>query len=496
MSLSIASAVASNSLGTLQEQMAIVSRNVAGTNAPGYTARTAQIVTGFNGAPFVAGVLRATDQPLLRRLLEAASEERAAGVLADGIGRLQQSVGVDASAADEMGEASPAERIKVLASALQTLSASPADTAAAGSVISAAKAVAQGLNDATEIVRQVRQDADSSVRSSLSEVKDLLENFRRVNDAVVSGTLAGSDVSDKLDERDQLLQNLAGYLGIRTIERGNKDIVIFTDSGVTLFETTPRVLTFRASSSLRPGVSGNDVFIDGVPITGSNSAFATRAGKISGLMQLRDEIAPQFQSQLDEIARGLIVSFAEEDQTGGGLPALPGLFTYSGSTVPPSGVIPGLAGEIRVNPNVDPTQGGDVKRLRDGGISAPANPAYLYNRSNAVGYVGRINQLIAGLSAQQSFDAAAGLGSTMSLTAYATSSIGWLGSQAQRIEKIASYQKTVLQQAQQALSNATGVNLDEEMAKMLAIENSYQASTRLLATINAMYSILLDAIRN
>ena len=43
----------------------------------------------------------------------------------------------------------------------------------------------------------------------------------------------------------------------------------------------------------------------------------------------------------------------------------------------------------------------------------------------------------------------------------------------------------------EALSNATGVNVDEEMALLLELEHSYQASARILNAIDEMLSVLL-----
>ena len=127
---------------------------------------------------------------------------------------------------------------------------------------------------------------------------------------------------------------------------------------------------------------------------------------------MRDTLAPQYQAQLDQIAGGLINAFAESDQSATPtLPSLPGLFTTPGATSLPSiSATTGLAAAIEVNPNADPSQGGDATLVRDGGISDPGNPAYTYNATGAASYTGRIQQLAAAIGATQSFDPSAGLG--------------------------------------------------------------------------------------
>src|SRR6201999_3398410 len=108
-------------------------------------------------------------------------------------------------------------------------------------------------------------------------------------------------------------------------------------------------LTFQASGQLGPGIVGSQVMVNGTPITGANSTMPVQSGAIAGLAQLRDQIAPQYGAQLDQIAGNLISAFSETDQsaTNPGLPAEPGLFTDPGATGVPNGAnYSGLAGVI------------------------------------------------------------------------------------------------------------------------------------------------------
>ncbi|MEK4035313.1 flagellar basal body rod C-terminal domain-containing protein [Methylocystis sp. IM2] len=210
-------------------------------------------------------------------------------------------------------------------------------------------------------------------------------------------------------------------------------------------------------------------------------------------MQIRDDIAPLLQNQLDEVARGLVVAFAERDQTGAGGPDLPGLFTYATATQAPAAtLLPGLAGQIALNAIVDPGQGGDASRLRDGGISG--NPAYVYNTTGAPGYANRLIELVNATSKTQSFDPAAGLGASASVDMLAAGSNGWIAARRQQTESSTTYYGAIVSQTTQALSNATGVNLDDQMSQMLALENSYQASAKLLEAVNSMFNALFAAL--
>lgn len=495
MSLTNAGAIANQSLGTIASQINVVSRNIAGANIIGYAAKTALVTTATNGGVQVNGVTRATNAALFQNSLQATATQAAAAVLSSGFDQIDQTLGLSTgTAADTSANHSPVTLLSALKSALQSYSASPSDATVAQAALASAKALAQALNAANATVQQVRAQADSEIASSVAAINSILSQFQQVNSEIVAGAQTGRDVTSALDQRDALLKALSSEIGVTTVTRANNDMVIYADGGATLFETTPRAVTFQATGAYAASTIGNAVYVDGVPVTGASAAMPIRSGKLQGLSQLRDEIAPQYQSQLDEMARGLIAAFAEHDQTGLG-DAAPGLFTYAGATsIPGANLVTGLAGQIFVNPNADPSRGGSLDRLRDGGVSDPSNSAYIYNTTGAAGYTDRINALVAAFSTTQDFDPSAGLGSSLSLTDYATSSLGWFEAQRQQASEAESYQSTLLSQTTDALSNATGVNLDEQMSKMLDLENSYQASAKLIAAIDAMYTALFQAI--
>ena len=48
---------------------------------------------------------------------------------------------------------------------------------------------------------------------------------------------------------------------------------------------------------------------------------------------------------------------------------------------------------------------------------------------------------------------------------------------------------------EEALSNATGVNVDMEMSLLLDLEHTYEASARLIKAVDDMLSSLLMAVR-
>ncbi|MGD9713713.1 MAG: flagellar basal body rod C-terminal domain-containing protein, partial [Thermomicrobiales bacterium] len=244
---------------------------------------------------------------------------------------------------------------------------------------------------------------------------------------------------------------------------------------------------------LAPGQAGPVLRIDGVPL-GDDSAIG---GRLGGLLQVRDDAALKFGQQVDEIARGLIQATAEADQSATPtLPDLAGLFTYDGGpALPASGaVVNGLAARIVVNANVDPAQGGDLTLLRDGGISSPGNSAYVYNASGGAGFSGRIDQLIEMLSAGQPFDAATGVGTSADgVMGFAADSIGWLQRLRSNVSDQLETRTVVANRALATWQNRVGVSVDDEMTVLISLERSYQATSRLITTVNGMFDALLRA---
>jgi flagellar hook-associated protein 1 FlgK len=492
MSISHALNVARSSLATTSEQMSVVSRNMASAQDPGATRKSANVVTVNGGGTRIASITRASNSALFNAMLVATSSSGAQRAIVDALDRLEQTVN------DPELDSSPAAMIQKLSDALQQYEAAPQDTLRAGSAVAAAQALANSLNDATRTVQNTRRQADADIATSVSNLNTLLARFEDLNNAIIAGTRSGNDVTDYLDQRDQVLAGISQEVGIRTVTRGDNDMALYTDSGVALFERTARKVEFDRTLIYTAGTVGNPVMVDGIPITGGVGAMSAGSGRLVGLTAVRDQATVAYQSQLDEIARGLINAFAESDQSASPtLPDVPGLFTYPGApAMPTDGTIyVGLAGAIQLNPNVDPDQGGDYARLRDGGISDPSNPAYVYNPNGDTGYSGRLHQYIANLSENvMTFDPDAQLATSGTVIKFASDSVGWFEELRKSASEVADYQDTVLQKSTEAVSRTSGINIEEEMIKMLDYERSYQASSKLISTIDSMLEALLSAV--
>ncbi|OSJ08480.1 flagellar hook-associated protein FlgK [Bradyrhizobium canariense] len=492
MNLTAALESARSSLMASGIQSSVISRNIAGASSAGYSRKIAVLDNLPGTGVYVAAIQRAASSGLYTNVLTATSTSAKQSAILDGLQKI-----ASATVDDPELDQSPTAQLNALKKALQQYANAPDNTTLAQAAVTSAKDMATALNQATQTVQSAREGADADMKTSVQNINRLLSQFQTVNTAIVKGTISGDDITDYLDQRDSIVSQLSQEVGVSMSLRPNGDAALYTDSGVVLFDKTARTVSFAPTNAYTAGTTGNAVYIDGVPVTGANSAMPLKSGKLAGLAQLRDNDTVTYQSQLDEIARGLVDAFKESDQSP--VPTLldvPGLFTYPGAPAMPASatVLVGLAGTISVAASVDPTQGGNPNLLRDGAISG--NVAYQYNTAGNGGYSARLQQLIGAMDASQPFDATTQGKPNGSLIDFASSSTSWIENQRKTADSNVTYQKTLLDRSTAALSNVSGVNMDDEMSLMLQVERTYSASSKIISTVDEMLQSLLAAVGN
>ncbi|MBZ9789211.1 flagellar hook-associated protein FlgK [Rhizobium sp. 3T7] len=485
MSLTSALNTAQSIFSNTGTQSSVVSNNISNSSNSDYVRRQAMITTSLNGAQVVK-ISRAQEDALLRQWLKASAQDSGQQTLLSGLTDLKSIMGGNDY------ETSPANYLATFREKLQAFRTSPSSTIAAQSAVTAAQDVANSLNDATKSVQAVRQGADKEISTQVSTLNTLLAQFKTANDAVKSATATGGNPADALDERDKLLKQISSIVGVNAVDRDNGDMALYTTDGTVVFDTIPRTITFVAQNTYTAQTKGNGVYIDGVLLGAGKGSTSTAQGSLQALLQVRDEVATTFQSQLDEIAKSLVTMFSET----GGTPATtqPGLFVWKtaagtpGGTPTTTGVIDGIAGTITVNAAVITSQGGDPMKLRDGSISGLTN----LNTTNSSGFSDNLDALYTAMGAAQTFSAAAGLSSNVNIMDYASSSVGWLEQYRSDATTASENTSAALSRSTEAYSNETGVNLDEELTLLLDIEQSYKAATKILNAVDEMLKSLLD----
>jgi len=479
MSLSSAINTAQTIFNNTAAQTALVSKNIQNVNNADYSRRMAMLGTSGNGAQIVS-IQRAQNDALMKQHSISISQSSAQDALLTGLEAVKAALGGNGY------ETSPANYLKSFRDSLQTLAAAPGNASIAATTVSSASDLAKSLNKTSTSVQDIRYDADKEIDASVKKLNGLLAEFEKANGAVQGATASGADASDALDQRDKLLRQISEIVGISTVTRANNDTVIFTSDGTVLFENTARSVTFQATPGFGATTTGNAIYVDGVALKAGKGADTSGEGKLASLIQLRDETAPKFQSQLDEIARGLVTLF-QENTTPATTPK-PGLFTWAGGTVPAAGVtVPGMAASLTINPLAT----SNPALVRDGGFNGPT---YKSNTAGSSGYTALLDKFVTSLSTDIPFDPATGLDGSSSILDFSASSIGWLEDLRKTASTASDNKTAMLSRTQDALSNATGVSLDEELSQLLDLEQSYKASAKLVSTVDAMMAALLQAV--
>lgn len=480
--LSSALSFALSGLSVTAGQSATVSQNITLSGSETYSRRSVDVVTAWPGTAGLSAVRRQSDGELLRKLTEAISDHAGQQVSLNAWSRLGSLVG------DPEAGTSVSAYLSGLQQALQDYRNAPSDLNLARSAINAASSLAGKLNASADEVLAIRTEADQAIAASVEHTRSLLDQFKIVNDAIVRGSNTSADLSDDLDRRDEILRLISEEIGIRTVTRARNDIAIFTDGGSVLFEGSPRSIGFSSTKTFDETTVGSAVTIDGTPVTGPLATMPASGGRIVASAAIRDDIAMRVLDQIDTIASRLVRSFAEEDQTQPpGLPAVQGLFTLaSDPSVPAEGTfITGAARRIGLNALAAKAP----SLLRDGGFGGNA---YHYNTENLPGFQGRIGTLLNELDQPEAVSAQLGIGAEAAIGEIGLHMASWIESGRQSAQTDSDVKSASRAQASDALLRITGVNVDMEMAKLLDLEKSYQASSKVLTIVDAMLARLLD----
>lgn len=489
MSIQGAFASALTSLQVLGHQTSVISNNLANASTPGFVQQElpqSELLSGGAGAGVMAEpVQRLADQAAADIANQAAGSQNYSQQMVNVLTQYTQALGQPSS------NSSLPSVLQAFSSALTTLSSSPSDASAQGQALTAASTLATTLNGLSSAVASTREQADQNVASAVSTVNSLLDQLAQNESNLQSAAGLGQPTVAYQDTRDQVLSNLSQQLPVKVFQNGTNGIIVTTDQGTTLWDGQEHKLSFTATPNIPStmqvaadpanGISGglSQVTVGGKPLATSQT------GSIAANLQLRDSTLPQFAGQLDQLAGNLIAAFQSADPTVSAGQA--GLFTNAGSAVAAGSPVAGLAGTIAVNAAVDPAQGGSVWRMQ-AGVQATSQG----NANDTTTILG----FVQALQIPQSYSVATGLPVSMTLSNAASQVAGLQQSTLNTWTSLNTNRTQQAQTAQTALSNQTGVNVDDQMQRLLIVQQTYQASAEVIQVASGMMNSLLQAVQN
>ncbi|MFN4183330.1 MAG: flagellar hook-associated protein FlgK [Hyphomonas sp.] len=482
MSISAAILAARSGLQVTSQKAEIVATNVANASTPGYVRRSlvvGELVQGSQTAGVTSlGVSRSGDDAIKAQRRELTSDVAQATVLASTWQAISTRVGNTSSGAGLFRTFSNFE------SALTASITSPESTANTSALLNAAKSVASELNSFAKYGAQARAEADSEIAEGVDAVNTALKQIQDLNKRIASIDRTSSQAATLMDERQRVLDTIAQYLPIQTAQRDAGTIDVLTTQGVYLVNgSTARQIQFTPSSAFTSAqtlangaLSG--ISVDGIDITPGSTSFGAVSGGVFGaLFTLRDQDLPAFLDQLDMVANDIITRLSDDSIDPTKPAGEQGLF------VDPDGAgTLGLAARISINAAVDPSQGGEAWRLRDGIGAAqsgpPGNSSILSAMFEAFTQVKSLNS-----------NGIQGAFSASDLAAQLSSVVGQKRIYQDSVLASTQTQHLTLVEAEQAM---TGVNVDQEMESLLLIEQAYAANARVIQVARDMISILME----
>lgn len=159
---------------------------------------------------------------------------------------------------------------------------------------------------------------------------------------------------------------------------------------------------------------------------------------------------------------------------------------YSGAITASGSQQTGLAGRIRVNADLM----SDSSRLVIYGTS-PATASGDTTRTDFI-----LSQLT---SSTYSYSATSGIGSNTSpykgtLIGFTQQFTGMQANAASSAQQLSDGQDVVLNTLQKKMNESSGVDIDTEMANLLALQNAYSANARVMSTVNSMFQSLMQVL--
>jgi flagellar hook-associated protein 1 FlgK len=378
-----------------------------------------------------------------------------------------------------------------LQNAFSTLESDPSSQAQQQAVVTAGSNLTSQINTLSTAIGTARQNAQDGIASDVGTLNSTLANIGALNGQIVALQAQGKSTADLENQRDAQVATLSSLLDINVCEQSNGALLLTTTNGQELPTDTSTgpfavVSATLGATSTYPGGGTPAITLQGVDVTTSLTG-----GKLGAEITLRDTTLPTYQAELDEFSETLSTQFSGQGLT---------LFTDGSGTVPSGGGTPtqanyvGYSSTIQVNPSVIATP----SLVRDG-TNTPSD-----NSTWADGYTGLITSILdSTFGALTTAPATTGLGASGTLSApfsapddlagFATDVVNTEAQDSNAASNNLTSEQSVQTALQTQVSDVSGVSVDDQMSKMVALQNAYTANARIITAVQAMWTELTQA---
>ncbi len=439
------------SFNAFSAQMNTAGQNIANANTPGYARRritleptgpmTQGVLMRRNGAGVSGGVSVQSFERMRDGLLAAQSWEAQAG-----LGGADEEARLLGAVEGVFGVGSGASLNDVMDgfwTAWGDLANDPTDPTVRSSLLARSESVASTLNELDADLERLGTQTQSVLRDGVADANGLLEELAGLNVAVRSARAAGSPDLAAEDRRDAAVAELAAFAPVRVADE--TDGYHITVGGMTVLQgDEPQLFRYQEPTGTE----------DAAVLFGNTDVAvpASSDGKLGAWVRTINETIPGTRAQLDGFAASLVTSVNAEHNAGFGLDGSTGLDFFD-----PAGL---GAGSIRLSADV-----------ADPDAIAAAGAADAPGDSDAANGIAAL---------REGFDTEA------------TSILTGVGSRLQQARTAVGAHGAVADHLAAMERAVSGVNMDEEMTKLIEAQQAFAASARVLNTVEEMVDTLFS----
>ncbi len=535
-SLSIAVQALQVQQGALQAS----ANNVANVNTPGYSRQEAVLAAvpppngwtqGAGGGVTIQQYQSIRDQVLELQIQEETAQQNSADTQTNAAQLIEP---LYTTSGQDIGS-----EMSAYFNSISALSASPSDTTLRQGVMQAGQNLAYAFQSTASGLDQIQTSMDQTVTQDVSQINQLTQQIATVNGQIGAAN-GGMNSGALVDQLNTLVGKLSALTGVSVIQ---------TEQGITLTTANGLPLVVGGQSFALSTATGSDgmqhVMAQGQDITSTISG-----GSLGGAIQMRDQVIPGLLNQLDTLASTFATSVNSVSLGGSDLNgaagadffSLPDTPTWNSGSVAsattaltagtftlqsPSGTSTAIAvgGSSGINDLSDlasyingQSLGVTATVVNDSNgahlsISGNASTRFsITSDSTALGFYSSGVALQLGLAFSDVSKIAASSdgtpGSNGNLTSWmalqnklysgqgATTSYSNMVAQVGTISANAQAQSDAAAQTLQLLndqrSSISGVSIDEETTNMLKYQQAYEASARVVTTIDQLMSVVLN----
>ncbi len=315
MSMTSLLSLGANAMFAAQTQLQTTGHNIANASTPGYSRQEASLSTvqgRYTGAGYVGrGVTvqtieRAVDSFKTNEVAMTASVAAADKTRMTLLSQLEGAVGTGANG---IGQSATD-----FFNALSDVAAAPNDPSARQVALAKADDLASMFRSTSAQIESLQSSVTQDVKSTVETVNSLSQRIAQLNEAI-AGTNGGShSANDLLDQRDQLIQELSGYVQVTRVEQDDGSMNLFIGGGQSLVLGRQ---ANRLDAELDPfDATRVNVHINVAGESRLLSQNSLVGGSLAGLMQFQDEDLAAMRNGLGQLAAALTGKVNEQQESG------------------------------------------------------------------------------------------------------------------------------------------------------------------------------------